>query len=197
MVVLAARVRRAIIAAAAVVRCAGTANNYRHFVRSPRSVAGTPGRGRFPLVNRHYSLEPLMACPHRYPPTAGAMTTTSKPRQLRPISLLIFAVLWVGSSAVGLSQSPPTHPLFSSRLPPGVIGAQRLSSGAMQPGYVQPVQILAPIGTLVAAAHDQGFGEAQPTPAVIGLQVGLSLPPPTRQYPVDGVSGAVPNRRVD
>jgi hypothetical protein len=52
------------------------------------------------------------------------------------------------------------------------VGAVRQWTGPPAAHYIQPVKILAPEGVLIAIAQGGGFGEAQLTPMLAGLNVG-------------------------
>ena len=105
---------------------------------------------------------------------------------------LVPATVLTGLLATGLSAQPPVHYLQSAHEPPGnVASVQRLRGGPVA-GYLQPVEVLGPQGSLISIAHDGGFTAPQSgqlnAAMVVGelyrLRVGnIPLNPEAEVYP--------------
>lgn len=70
------------------------------------------------------------------------------------------------------AQPPPVHYQHRADHPPGFVGGQQLLRGGPREGYFQPVQIIVPEGTLVAAPTAGSFGESQKDSLLLGMQIG-------------------------
>ena len=86
-----------------------------------------------------------------------------------PLILAAFAVL---VSATTLAAQPPVHYQHRSDHPPGFVGGQQLLRGGPREGYFQPVEIVAPEGTLLSAVTSGGFGQARDGSLLLGMQIG-------------------------
>ena len=75
----------------------------------------------------------------------------------------IISGFWMSSASAQLQQQPVIHYFQNANLPPGAIGAAQASRGGPVYGYLQPVRIMAPTGTLISIAEDGNFSEASTT----------------------------------
>jgi hypothetical protein len=67
---------------------------------------------------------------------------------------------------------PPVHYEHAGATPPGAIGGRQLLRGGPIPGYLQPVEIVAPQGTTISTAEAGVFQPATPLPRKFGLFIG-------------------------
>jgi hypothetical protein len=70
------------------------------------------------------------------------------------------------------AQNGPWHYLNKADTPPGVIGQRQLQRGGPLGGYFQPVEVVAPAGTLISVVQDGGFTEPQPAKLLAGMLIG-------------------------
>ncbi|MEX2025744.1 MAG: hypothetical protein WEH44_00560, partial [Pirellulaceae bacterium] len=85
---------------------------------------------------------------------------------------VIVAVAQLALAATLTAQPPPVHYQHRADHPPGFVGGQQLLRGGPREGYFQPVQIIVPEGTLVAAPTAGSFGESQKDSLLLGMQIG-------------------------
>jgi hypothetical protein len=81
-------------------------------------------------------------------------------------------LVWASSVTVAIAQAPPVHFQHGGVMPPGAIGRQQLLRGGPLPGYFQPVEIVGPEGTMIAAAVDGQFEEPREGALLVGLLIG-------------------------
>ena len=104
-------------------------------------------------------------------------------RRTRVEGMLRKAVLvLLVSGLTATAQERPVHWLNAGNMPPGAIGAQRLSRGGPLMGYFQPVRIRAPEGARISLASEDGYAAARPrtaspqaaqvNEALVGMQIG-------------------------
>ncbi len=90
--------------------------------------------------------------------------------------LLVFWVGCMGPESHGQSadtrRSAPARQLISSEMVPGMVSHTLKAAGALKPGYVQPVKIIAPPLTSVSLAMGGHFDDGLATPTTVGLLVG-------------------------
>lgn len=79
---------------------------------------------------------------------------------------------FVGLCGAARAQGVPSHGLHHGIMPPGAIGSQQMIRRGPAAGFLQPVEIRAPQGTLVSLAEGGGFGPSQGAPIRVGLLVG-------------------------
>ncbi len=88
---------------------------------------------------------------------------------LLSVSWFALIVIWGAQPAWAQSGSVP---LYHDDLPPGAIGQMQNIKGRGIPGYFQPVEIVPPEGTKVAAVVEGAFSEDMPTPTTVGCLIG-------------------------
>src|SRR4029078_11927250 len=94
-------------------------------------------------------------------------------RRTRVEGILRKAVLvLLVSGLTAAAQERPVHWLSAGNMPPGAIGAQRLSRGGPLMGYFQPVRIRAPQGARISLAAEGGYSNTDSNDVLVGLQVG-------------------------
>lgn len=64
------------------------------------------------------------------------------------------------------------HYFHSANMPPGSVGQGQLARDPRLLGHVQPVQLSGPAGVHLSVAVDGSFAEPQPSPLLVGLQIG-------------------------
>ncbi len=69
------------------------------------------------------------------------------------------------------AQEPPVHYYHQGVMPPGAIGSQQLQRGGPLPGYLQPVEIKAPLGAELSLAEGGQFEKPQPAPVRVGMLI--------------------------
>ncbi len=74
--------------------------------------------------------------------------------------------------AASASAQPPVHYPHAGDAPPGEIGRRQLERGGPRAGYFQPVELIGPEGSHLAAAAEGGFLPLQATPLKVGLLIG-------------------------
>lgn len=84
----------------------------------------------------------------------------------------MLAFWWLGMAAMLSAQQPGVHYWHQGIMPPGAIGSRQLQRGGPLPGFLQPVEIKAPGGTLVSLAVNNQFGEPRACPRKAGLLIG-------------------------
>ncbi len=84
----------------------------------------------------------------------------------------IAALLGPLAFAALATAQPPVHYQHRADHPPGFVGGQQLLRGGPREGYFQPVEIIAPEGTLLAAPTAGGFGQSQQDALLLGMQIG-------------------------
>ena len=82
---------------------------------------------------------------------------------------LALALLMLGA---GVQAQPPVHPQYRADMPTGAIGRQQLARGGPVVGYYQPVEIIAPEGSLLAVAEGGDFSAPRQTRLLAGMLVG-------------------------
>lgn len=87
------------------------------------------------------------------------------------LAVMMCGVL-AASDDVYAQVQPPVHHLYEGAWPPGAIGQSQLRGDVRRVGYFQPVEILLPEGAMGALAEDGVFTAPQPTPLLVGLQLG-------------------------
>jgi len=75
-------------------------------------------------------------------------------------------------AAPAIAQPPPVHYQHRADHPPGFVSGQQLLRGGPREGYFQPVQVIAPAGTLLAAPAGGSFGEPKADSLLLGMQMG-------------------------
>ena len=104
------------------------------------------------------------------------MVLMLRSRAKRPVRVAtgpgLVLLAWCCLAARLPAEPPPVHYLHAGVLSPGAIGSAQLQRGGPLPGYFQPVEILAPPGTLVATAEGGQFADAQAAPIKAGLLIG-------------------------
>ena len=91
----------------------------------------------------------------------------------RVASRVIAALLvWSCLAASLPAEPPPVHYNHAGVMRPGAIGSEQLLRGGPLPGYFQPVEILAPRGTVIATAEAGQFNDPQAAPISVGLLIG-------------------------
>lgn len=74
--------------------------------------------------------------------------------------------------AAPLFAQRPIHYFQDARLPLGAVAQGQLARFNHMRGYVQPVELLAPKGAMIAVAEGDAFGPPEPAPLKVGLQIG-------------------------
>ncbi|HZL90058.1 MAG TPA: hypothetical protein VFB96_16945 [Pirellulaceae bacterium] len=92
------------------------------------------------------------------------------PSSLTASSALALASLVLSAPLV--AQPPPVHYQHRADHPPGFVGGQQLLRGGPREGYFQPVEIVAPEGTLLSPVTAGGFGEARKDTLLLGMLIG-------------------------
>jgi hypothetical protein len=90
----------------------------------------------------------------------------------RPPLILAVAALACLIGAAPLVAQPPVHYQHRADHPPGFVGGQQLLRGGPREGYFQPVEIMAPEGTLLSAVTAGGFGESKENTLLLGMLIG-------------------------
>src|SRR5204862_450766 len=86
--------------------------------------------------------------------------------------LILAAWLVLAASAFAQQGQGPWHYLNKAESPPGVIGQRQLQRGGPLPGYFQPVEVTAPVGTLVSVVANGSFTEPKPAKLLAGMLIG-------------------------
>lgn len=93
------------------------------------------------------------------------------PRPVVHLSRLLVLSLVLGLVGKAHGQ-PPIHHQYRGDMPPGMIGRQQLARGGPRGGYYQPVEILAPPGTLLSVAEGGDFSAPGKGRLLAGMLVG-------------------------
>jgi hypothetical protein len=89
----------------------------------------------------------------------------------RATTIAVWAAALMGL-CVPLRAQPPVHYQHRADHPPGYVGGQQLHRGGPREGYFQPVEIIAPEGTLLSAPAGGGFAEPKREKLLLGMLIG-------------------------
>lgn len=93
---------------------------------------------------------------------------------LHPVTtrrLALAVAAWLALATVAAGQAP-WHYQDKADSPPGVIGQRQLQRGGPLPGYFQPVEVIAPGGTLLSVATESDFSEPKQGKLLAGILIG-------------------------
>ncbi len=102
------------------------------------------------------------------------MNQADKPMKRLLILLLAAPVLLSATFALGFQEHRWNHPLQTSDNPPGVAGRNAVLANQNLAGYVQPVHILGPEGSLLSMWTGQGLQAATSSDINVGLMIGYA-----------------------
>lgn len=107
-------------------------------------------------------------------PLRMSVPTTAMVSAKRILVLVILATLLAGSrQAYSQQQQHNLHYRNSTiNMAPGMIGQSQLFRGGPLPGYFQPVEIIAPVGTKVGFAYNQQFESPKMDDRKAGMLIG-------------------------
>lgn len=106
--------------------------------------------------------------------TMHAECRTPGPQRPRRAAASLLALIVAGLAAPQSASAQPrgTHPVYHDLAPPGAIGSWQVRRNSALAGYMQPVEIKAPLGASISLAAGRTFDPPQPAPRRVALQVG-------------------------
>lgn len=109
------------------------------------------------------------------PPQPKSRRTSGKKIAVKPLckpGVWLLAVAMMLAAADAAQAQSGLVPFYHQRLAPGTIGQLQNMKGRGIPGYFQPVQIVPPEGTKVAAVVQGAFADDLPAPQTFGCLIG-------------------------